>query len=165
MRSIFFLIVPNRGANFLQLTVSSINSLLQKVKLIEDDERRGLQALTLAAKYCRDQAAQLAPTTVVWSGESTTGTETAPILTPISSRRSAPSVANVSAMSNTSSLIARYLAPDDLARAASGPVQSAVSKVILASNTQSQGDVLATAMATRDVTTDLVTATKVSKVH
>ncbi|KAA0200427.1 Talin [Fasciolopsis buskii] len=143
-----------------QLTVSSINSLLQKVKLIEDDERRGLQALTLAAKYCRDQAAQLAPTTVVWSGESTTGTETAPILTPISSRRSAPSVANVSAMSNTSSLIARYLAPDDLARAASGPVQSAVSKVILASNTQSQGDVLATAMATRDVTTDLVTATK-----
>ncbi|VDP75996.1 unnamed protein product [Echinostoma caproni] len=144
-----------------QLTVSSIGALLQKVKSIEDDERRGLQALTLAAKHCRDQAAQLASGT--YAGGSTTGTEvnaTASILTPVSSRKSAPSVANMSALSNTSSLIARYLAPDDLARAASGPVQSAVSKVILASNTQSQADVLATAAATRDVVTDLVAATK-----
>ncbi|TPP61971.1 Talin [Fasciola gigantica] len=152
--------VVNEVRTNAQLTVSGITALLQKVKAIEDDERRGLQALTLAAKYCRDQASQLAPTVTNAGGDSTTGTETAAILTPVSSRKSAPSVANMSAVSNTSSLIARYLAPDDLARAASGPVQSAVSKVILASNTQSQGDVLATAAATRDVVTDLVAATK-----
>ncbi|KAF5405196.1 FERM central domain protein [Paragonimus heterotremus] len=133
-----------------QLTLSSIGTLLQKVKAVEDDERRGIQALTLAAKHCREQATQL--TSVPEPGSL--------LLTPGSSRKSAPSVTNISALSGSSSLIARYLAPDDLARAASGPLQAAVSKAILASTTQTQRDVLSTASTTRDVVTDLVAATK-----
>ncbi|KAF6779314.1 hypothetical protein AHF37_01398, partial [Paragonimus kellicotti] len=105
------------------LTLSSIGTLLQKVKAVEDDERRGIQALTLAAKHCREQAAQL--TSLPEPGSL--------LLTPDSSRKSAPSVTNISALSGSSSLIARYLAPDDLARATSGPLQAAVSKAILAS--------------------------------
>ncbi|TGZ65701.1 hypothetical protein CRM22_005745 [Opisthorchis felineus] len=139
--------VHEQVRNNAQLTLSNIGALLRKVKTIADDENRGIQALVSAAKYCRDQAAQLAPRP-----------EPESLLTPVSSRKSAPSVANVSAVSGSSSLIARYLAPDDLARAASGPVQTAVSKAILAGNTQTQRDVLSTAATTRDVVTDLVSA-------
>ncbi|KAA3678723.1 talin [Paragonimus westermani] len=142
--------VHNEVRTNAQLTLSSVGTLLQKVKAIEDDERRGIQALTLAAKHCREQAKQL--NSVREPGSV--------LLTPGSSRKSAPSVTNISALSGSSSLIARYLAPDDLARAASGPLQAAVSKAILASTTQTQRDVLNTASTTRDVVTDLVAATK-----
>ena len=82
--------------------------------------------------------------------------------TPLSSRRSAAaSVRSVSALSGSSSLIARYLAPEDLARAAGAPIQTSVSKAILACKTQSQNDIIQVATTTRDTVTDLVAATKV----
>ncbi|CAH8439283.1 unnamed protein product [Dicrocoelium dendriticum] len=132
-----------------QTTLSNIEALLNKVKNVEDDERRGVQALASAARYCREQATQL-----------NQPLDPDSLLTPLSSRKSVPSVASVSAVSGSSSLIARYLAPDDLARAASGPLQNAVSKVILAGNTQTQRDMLNAAATARDVVTDLICATK-----
>ncbi|CAH8450100.1 unnamed protein product [Schistosoma turkestanicum] len=130
-----------------QVVISNVGLLLQTLKSIEDDERRGIRSLELAANYCREQAKTL-PSTKDPEG----------ILTPNSSRKSGPH--STSVISGSSSLIARYLAPDDLARAASGPVQSAVSKAILANNTQTQRDVVQTASATRDAVTDLVSAAK-----
>ncbi|CAL8103548.1 unnamed protein product [Calicophoron daubneyi] len=132
-----------------QVTVSAVGTLLQKVKSIEDDEKRGVQALTAAAKYCREQAGLL-----------TSNAELGALVTPLSSRKSIPSATHASALSASSSLIARYLAPEDLIRAAGTPLQSAVSKAILASNTQSQRDIYNTASTTRDVVSDLIAATK-----
>ncbi|VDQ00719.1 unnamed protein product, partial [Trichobilharzia regenti] len=135
-----------------QVVVSNVGQLLQTLKSIEEDERRGIRSLELAAKYCREQA-KLLPSSKDPEG----------ILTPVSSRKStAASAHSVSVASGSSSLIARYLAPDDLARAAGGPVQSAVSKAILANNTQTRRDIVHTTSATRDAVTDLVAAAKVN---
>ncbi|CAH8476521.1 unnamed protein product [Heterobilharzia americana] len=133
-----------------QVVISNVGQLLQTLKSIEEDERRGIRSLELAARYCREQA-KLLPSSK----------DPDCVLTPTSLHKStAHSAHSVSATSASSSLIARYLAPDDLARAAGGPVQSAVSKAILASNTQTQRDVIHTTSATRDAVTDLVTAAR-----
>lgn len=131
-----------------QVVISNVGQLLQTLKSVEEDERRGIRSLELAANYCREQA-KLLPSSKDPEG----------LLTPNSSRKSGPR--SISVASGSSSLIARYLAPDDLARAAGGPVQSAVSKAILANNTQIQRDIVQTSSATRDAVTDLVAAAKV----
>ncbi|CAH8451419.1 unnamed protein product [Schistosoma bovis] len=130
-----------------QVVISNVGQLLQTLKSVEEDERRGIRSLELAANYCREQA-KLLPSSKDPEG----------LLTPNSSRKSGPR--SISVASGSSSLIARYLAPDDLARAAGGPVQSAVSKAILANNTQIQRDIVQTSSATRDAVTDLVAAAK-----
>uniref|UniRef100_A0A095CBQ1 Talin-1 n=1 Tax=Schistosoma haematobium TaxID=6185 RepID=A0A095CBQ1_SCHHA len=130
-----------------QVVISNVGQLLQTLKSVEEDERRGIRSLELAANYCREQA-KLLPSSKDPEG----------LLTPNSSRKSGPR--SISVASGSSSLIARYLAPDDLARAAGGSVQSAVSKAILANNTQIQRDIVQTSSATRDAVTDLVAAAK-----
>ncbi|KAK4473924.1 hypothetical protein MN116_003248 [Schistosoma mekongi] len=130
-----------------QLVISNIGQLFQTLRSIEEDERRGIRSLELAANYCREQAKHLP------SSKDPEG-----ILTPPSPRKSG--AYSTSVASGSSSLIARYLAPDDLARAASGPVQSAVSKAILANNTQTQRDIVQATSATRDAVTDLVAAAR-----
>uniref|UniRef100_A0A5K4FF74 Putative talin n=1 Tax=Schistosoma mansoni TaxID=6183 RepID=A0A5K4FF74_SCHMA len=130
-----------------QVVISNVGQLLQTLKSVEEDERRGIRSLELAANYCREQA-KLLPSSKDPEG----------LLTPNSSRKSGPRSTSVA--SGSSSLIARYLAPDDLARAAGGPVQSAVSKAILANNTQIHRDIVQTSSATRDAVADLVAAAK-----
>lgn len=121
------------------------------MKTIEDDEKRGLKSLDLVIKYCKDQANQL---------PSTNDLDT--FSPKLNKSQLTSNQSLLSTVSASSSLVERYLAPDELARAAGAPIQSSVSKAILASNTLSQKDVVRTATATRDTVTDLVAASKVS---
>ncbi|VDN09061.1 unnamed protein product [Dibothriocephalus latus] len=68
---------------------------------------------------------------------------------------------SASTLLSTTSLVSRYMAPEDLSRAVAGPMQLVVSKTMLASSTRRQDDGLTAANTARHALLDLVQAYKV----
>lgn len=78
---------------------------------------------------------------------------------------SAPSLNNLGSvstlLSTTSSLVSRYMAPDELSRASVGPLRAAISKAMLTAASRRQDDAVVCANVSRRAVLDLVHASKV----
>lgn len=85
---------------------------------------------------------------------------------PFTMAKAAPSLNDLGSattlMSTTSSLVSRYLAPDELLRATEGPLLATVDKAVAATTTRRQDDALICANTARYTVIDLVNSCKVS---
>uniref|UniRef100_A0A0R3TEL1 I/LWEQ domain-containing protein n=1 Tax=Rodentolepis nana TaxID=102285 RepID=A0A0R3TEL1_RODNA len=114
------------------------NRLLKAVDAIDMEANRGTKALISTAHLCRQLANRMP--------------------------NSAPSFNDLGSattlMSTTSSLVSRYLTPDELARATEGPLRAIVDKAVTAASTRRQDDALVCANTARHAMLDLVNTCK-----
>ncbi|KAM3178827.1 hypothetical protein ACTXT7_001784 [Hymenolepis weldensis] len=123
----------------------STNRLLKAVDAIDMESNRGIKALISTAHLCRHLASRMpmgtAQTTTSAPGFNDLGSATTLI-------------------STTSSLVSRYLAPDELSAAAEGPLLSVVDKAVTAASTRRQDDALVCANTAHHAILDLVNTCK-----
>ncbi|KAL5104483.1 Talin-1 [Taenia crassiceps] len=123
---------------------SSAAFLLNSVDSIDMESTRGTKALIAAAHLCR-QLANRMPSCVTPTGQAVS----------LNDLGSATTL-----LSTTSSLVSRYLAPDELSRTTEGPLRMTVDKALAAASTRGQDDALVAATTARHAVVDLVNACK-----
>lgn len=109
------------------------------------ESTRGTKALIAAAHLCR-QLANRTPSCVTPTGQAVS----------LNDLGSATTL-----LSTTSSLVSRYLAPDELSRTTEGPLRMTVDKALAAASSRRQDDALISANTARHAVVDLVNACKV----
>uniref|UniRef100_A0A5K3F121 FERM domain-containing protein n=1 Tax=Mesocestoides corti TaxID=53468 RepID=A0A5K3F121_MESCO len=117
--------------------------LLKSVDSIDMESTRGTKALIATAHLARQLANRVSVAT-------TTG----------SAAPSMNDLGSATTLSTTSSLVSRYLAPDELSRASVGPIQATVEKAVTAASSRRQDDALVCATTARRAVIDLVNSCK-----
>ncbi|KAL7064228.1 hypothetical protein AAHC03_04719 [Spirometra sp. Aus1] len=128
------------------------NSAFKLVTLansIDSESTRGTKALMAAIKFCHQMADHV----------STVGAELSASQFEVSST-AVNQCGSVSTLLSTTSLVSRYMAPEELSRAVAGPMQVVVSKAVLATSSRKQDDGLTAANTARHALLDLVQACK-----
>ncbi|VDK38281.1 unnamed protein product [Taenia asiatica] len=123
---------------------SSVAFLFKSVDSIDMESTRGTKALIATAHLCR-QLANRMPSCVTPTGQAVS----------LNDLGSATTL-----LSTTSSLVSRYLAPDELARTTEGPLRMTVDRALGAASTRRQDDALISANTARHAVVDLVNACK-----
>ncbi|VDM32021.1 unnamed protein product [Hydatigera taeniaeformis] len=123
---------------------SGVGFLLKSVDSIDMESTRGTKALAATVHFCR-QLANRIPSSMPTTGHTVS----------LNDLGSATTL-----LSTTSSLVSRYLAPDELSRTTEGPLRMTVDKAMTAVSTRRQDDALVSANTAKHAVVDLVNACK-----
>ncbi|CDS39815.1 talin [Echinococcus multilocularis] len=123
---------------------SSVTFLLKSVDSIDMESTRGTKALIATAHLCR-QLANRMPSSAATAKQAVS----------LNDLGSATTL-----LSTTSSLVSRYLAPDELSRATEGPLRTTMDRAMATASTRRQDDALIFANTARHAVVDLVNACK-----
>uniref|UniRef100_A0A0X3PHC1 Talin-1 n=1 Tax=Schistocephalus solidus TaxID=70667 RepID=A0A0X3PHC1_SCHSO len=127
---------------------NSAAKLVTLANSIDSESTRGTKALIAATKFCHQMADHV----------STMGAELS--ASQVEMNSAVNQCGSASTLLSTTSLVSRYMAPEELSRAVAGPMQLVVSKAVLASSSRKQDDGLTAANTARHALIDLVQACK-----
>ncbi|VDL91083.1 unnamed protein product [Schistocephalus solidus] len=139
---------PLLSPTFFQAVQNSAAKLVTLVNSIDSESTRGTKALIAATKFCHQMADHV----------STMGAELS--ASQVEMNSAVNQCGSASTLLSTTSLVSRYMAPEELSRAVAGPMQLVVSKAVLASSSRKQDDGLTAANTARHALIDLVQACK-----